>query len=175
MPATLLFLVSQWLCPSSIFSVNLFFIAPHPWQHLGFVSTLLPSVPLRGSLRGVVDCTVAHTAVIQCYWGCYNSVLCDQEPHSPGCCTSWQTTRVRRGTNESATPTGCDETNFLNLLYFWFFQAGCWMCVSQCLSPCGWVSPSVKNWRCRVTLTLNVISPPGIQNRQQSHVGTLAF
>lgn len=75
----LLFLVSQWLCPSSIFSANLFFISPHPWQHLGFVSTFLPSVPLRGSLKGVVDCTVPHTAVIQCYWGCYNSVLCDQE------------------------------------------------------------------------------------------------
>ncbi len=73
----------QCLCPSSIFSTYLLFMSPHPWQHLGFVTVLLPSVTLKLSLKGVVDCTVAHAAVIQCYWGCYNSVLCDQEPHSP--------------------------------------------------------------------------------------------
>lgn len=118
---------------------------------------------------------MAHTAVIQCYWVCYNSVLCDQEPHRPGCCTSWQTTPVRHGINESATLTGCDETNYLNRLYFCFFQAWCWICVSLCSSLCGWVSPSMKSWRCSIALTLDVISPPGIQNRQQSHVGMLAF
>lgn len=132
---------SQWLCLSSVFSTNLFFIPPHPWHHLDFVSTVLSSVPLRG----VVDCTVAHSAVIQCYWGCYNSVLCDQEPHSPGSCTLWQTTEGRLGINGSATLRGCDESNFFNLLYYCVFQAGCWVYVSQCSLPCGWVS--LSQWR----------------------------
>lgn len=82
---------------SAIFFTNLCFIAPHPWQHLCIVSALLPSI----SLRGAVDCTVAHTAVIQCYCGGHNSVLCDQEPHCPGCRTLWQMIQVRRVIDES--------------------------------------------------------------------------
>lgn len=96
-----LFLVSNSdFAPLLYFSTNLPFMSLHPWQHLDFLSILLPSVTLKWSLKGVVDCTVAHTAVIQCYWGCYNSFLCDQEPHSPGGgggggCTSWQTAQVK--------------------------------------------------------------------------------
>lgn len=116
---------SQWLCPSSIFATNLFFIYPHPWQHVGFC-IYPPS--LSTSQRIPQRCCWLYCGP-HCsnpmLLGCYNSVLCDQEPHRPGCCTSWQTTQLRRAINESATLKGCDEPNFLNLLYFRFFQAGC--------------------------------------------------
>lgn len=167
--------VSQWLCPSSMFSTNVFFYLSSSqttsrfWIYPPSLSTS-QRIPQRCCwLYCGPHCS--NPVLL----GGYNSVLCDQEPHSPGCCTSWQTTQVRCSINDSATLRDCDETTFSTFCISDFFQAGCWICVSQCSSLCGWVSPSVKSWRCRVTLTLNVISPPGFQNRQQSHVGMLAF
>lgn len=121
--------------PLLYFSTNPFFIPPHPWQHLYFVSIILHSVPLRG----VVDCTVAHSAVIQCYWGCCKSVLCDQEP----CCTLWQMTKVRLSIDESVTATKLWWDQLIKPLLLLTF-AGWGLCISLCSLLCDWVSPSAR-------------------------------
>lgn len=133
----LFFLASHSLSdfvPLLYFPINLFFIPPHPWQHLYFVSIILHSVPLRG----VVDCTVAHCAVIQCTWRCYKSVLYDREP----CCTLWQMTKVRLSINKSVTTTKLWWDHLIKPLLLLTFAV---LCISQCSLLCDWVSPSVKD------------------------------
>lgn len=104
-------LLSQWLYLSSLFSSNRFYhsssLTASKFYHFSRCTFLSPV-----TLRRVVDCAVAHNAVIQCYWGCNNSVLCEQEPQSPDS-TLWKMTKVRFSVNESHR--GCDETHFLIL------------------------------------------------------------
>lgn len=126
--------LSRWLCPSNVFSTNLF-LSLFILDSIKVLS--LPCFPQwlsKRSLGGAVDCTPGHGAVIQCYWGCYNSLLCDQgPPQSPAAAP-----RDKRQEPDVASMSQSWEAlmraTFQTFCVsdFFFFLAGCSICVSQC-------------------------------------------